>query len=291
MSERAIEAALKAQFNSRLRGPDCGKTFFESEIPTLAREIAAALAAAQRVAWLELPEGKYVMFTESGAGHPCRIVIQFQDLADMQRAHGSLLAALAAGKTTSPFYKTLNEEAAGEHCDLDYRPDPPLLPHDYNPSAMHQGDCLHCGNLQDHPIHNPVSPGKDWKRGDHVQFGSETGTLNAPTNEKNPTGLWWVEIPGEAGLRAVDEDMFTRVSPGKVEADMHCQWCGHWHSSVLGSGGCPPKPPRVRGVSRLWDNEKALMLSLDRRPTDDELRAIHDYLNPSPPLSSRAEDS
>lgn len=25
--------------------------------------------------------------------------------------------------------------------------------HDYWPSAMHQGDCMVCGNAQDHPVH------------------------------------------------------------------------------------------------------------------------------------------
>lgn len=25
--------------------------------------------------------------------------------------------------------------------------------HDYWPSAMHQGDCMVCGNTQDHPVH------------------------------------------------------------------------------------------------------------------------------------------
>jgi hypothetical protein len=26
-----------------------------------------------------------------------------------------------------------------------------------------------------------------------------------------------------------------------VEADYHCQWCGQWHSSILGTP-CPPRP-------------------------------------------------
>jgi hypothetical protein len=33
---------------------------------------------------------------------------------------------------------------------------------------------------------------------------------------------------------------------------------------------------RLWGVSRVADNEQALMLSFDRSPTDDELRAIHE---------------
>jgi hypothetical protein len=38
--------------------------------------------------------------------------------------------------------------------------------------------------------------------------------------------------------------------------------------------GCP----RVRGVSRVADNERALLLSMDSRPTDDDLRALYDWL-------------
>jgi len=36
--------------------------------------------------------------------------------------------------------------------------------------------------------------------------------------------------------------------------------------------------PRVWGVGRMYDNEKAVLVALDRKPTDDELRAIDDYL-------------
>lgn len=36
--------------------------------------------------------------------------------------------------------------------------------------------------------------------------------------------------------------------------------------------------PRVWGVSRMFDNEQALLVSLDRKPTNDEMRDIHDLL-------------
>lgn len=35
---------------------------------------------------------------------------------------------------------------------------------------------------------------------------------------------------------------------------------------------------RAIGVSRMLDNKKALLLSLDREPTDDDLRRIHEAL-------------
>lgn len=43
------------------------------------------------------------------------------------------------------------------------------------------------------------------------------------------------------------------------------------------------KEPRVRGVSRVHDHnivghEKYLMILFDRRVTDDELKAFHDFL-------------
>lgn len=35
---------------------------------------------------------------------------------------------------------------------------------------------------------------------------------------------------------------------------------------------------RAIGVSRLFDNDRALLLILDRKPTDEELRAVHEHL-------------
>jgi hypothetical protein len=34
----------------------------------------------------------------------------------------------------------------------------------------------------------------------------------------------------------------------------------------------------IKGVSRVADNERVILVSLSERPTDDELREIHDYL-------------
>jgi len=35
---------------------------------------------------------------------------------------------------------------------------------------------------------------------------------------------------------------------------------------------------RVQGVSRMADNDKAILLSFNRAISDDELRALHEYL-------------
>jgi len=42
---------------------------------------------------------------------------------------------------------------------------------------------------------------------------------------------------------------------------------------------------RVNGVGRDADNERTLIVYFDRRPTDDELRAVHEHLRtlPTPP--------
>lgn len=37
----------------------------------------------------------------------------------------------------------------------------------------------------------------------------------------------------------------------------------------------PPPFPRASGISRVADNERALLVSFARRPSDDEMRAIH----------------
>jgi len=38
-------------------------------------------------------------------------------------------------------------------------------------------------------------------------------------------------------------------------------------------------PLRVRGVGRVADEPRALLLALNERPTDDEIRALHDHLS------------
>lgn len=40
----------------------------------------------------------------------------------------------------------------------------------------------------------------------------------------------------------------------------------------------PAVPLRVRGVGRVADEPRALLLALNERPTDDEIRALHDHL-------------
>jgi len=62
-----------------------------------------------------------------------------------------------------------------------------------------------------------------------------------------------------------------------------CLWnndCGAKKSPVVEAGAINRTTswPRVWGVGRMYDNEKAVLVALDRKPTDDELRAIDDYL-------------
>lgn len=46
---------------------------------------------------IELPSsGDYVCFSESGAGQPARLIIQFKELDDMQQAHLSLAKSIRA---------------------------------------------------------------------------------------------------------------------------------------------------------------------------------------------------
>ena len=42
--------------------------------------------------------------------------------------------------------------------------------------------------------------------------------------------------------------------------------------------------PYVRGIGRVADNPKAVMLYFDRSLTDDEMREIHDQLNGKEPI-------
>ena len=39
-----------------------------------------------------------------------------------------------------------------------------------------------------------------------------------------------------------------------------------------------PKRPKVSGMGRMGDNDKALLLMLNWRPTDDQLRYLHEVM-------------
>ncbi|EKS26714.1 hypothetical protein [Afipia felis] len=49
-------------------------------------------------------------------------------------------------------------------------------------------------------------------------------------------------------------------------------------SSTTAAGARTASELEIIGVGRMFDNEKALLLICNRKPTDDELRAIHDLL-------------
>lgn len=55
-----------------------------------------------------------------------------------------------------------------------------------------------------------------------------------------------------------------------------CPLCGKMHHDL--QNGRPPGL-KARGVGRMADNDKAVLLIFDRPLTDDELRALHDQTN------------
>lgn len=70
-------------------------------------------------------------------------------------------------------------------------------------------------------------------------------------------------------------------------AHYDCSCCGesmgisHALCSNCKAGKCarpdpPTAPPHCHGVSRLDDNDNAVLISFDRKLTDDELRILHD---------------
>lgn len=57
-----------------------------------------------------------------------------------------------------------------------------------------------------------------FKRSDRVMVTIRVpGTLNAETNEKNPSGKWWVQIDGRISLTAIDEREMSHIggAPGE----------------------------------------------------------------------------
>lgn len=80
--------------------------------------------------------------------------------------------------------------------------------------------------------------------------------------------------PMLASARVLDgqcSDIRTCAHCGKPE--MNCD-CHDTSGFRMLPGAC--------GVSRMWDNEKAVLVSFERKPTDDELRALHDLLAAAP---------
>ena len=63
-----------------------------------------------------------------------------------------------------------------------------------------------------------------------------------------------------------------------------CPACGrNWGQSILdgilqGPFADGPDPLRAYGVTRMADNQQAVLVVFHRRPTDDELRSIHELL-------------
>jgi len=43
-----------------------------------------------------------------------------------------------------------------------------------------------------------------------------------------------------------------------------------------GGRGC--EPPKAQGISRMSDNDRAILISFDKRLTDDEFRDFHEYV-------------
>ena len=96
---------------------------------------------------------------------------------------------------------------------------------------------------------------------------------------------------------------------GDERITRQCRRCGGWprHASCTclegplfdpptDPAGAARNEPRCRGVARMADNDRAILLSFDRPISDDELRALHDSLRhrlPAPPASEAGhrEDS
>jgi hypothetical protein len=58
-------------------------------------------------------------------------------------------------------------------------------------------------------------------------------------------------------------------------------WCNpNIRTPCCGGPNCHPpfvNPLKVVGTGRVGDNDQVLMISFNRKPTDNELRAFHDH--------------
>lgn len=92
-------------------------------------------------------------------------------------------------------------------------------------------------------------------------------TCNSPAPHLHPA----IQYEGEVGL-CVDDYHLRLTASNRQE----------YIDAVLAKRAQRPESggewPHVLGVGRMFDNKKALLVSMEREPTDDELRAFHDAL-------------
>lgn len=87
-----------------------------------------------------------------------------------------------------------------------------------------------------------------------------------------------LRVDGEE-LRAPIEPAYARSILGRSEGGAVTELSAASPSPVYEAPRDPAVHLRVRGVGRVADEPRALLLALNERPTDDEIRALHDHLS------------
>ena len=87
-----------------------------------------------------------------------------------------------------------------------------------------------------------------------------------------------LRVDGEE-LRAPIEPAYARSILGRSEGGAVTELPAASPSPVYEAPRDPAVHLRVRGVGRVADEPRALLLALNERPTDDEIRALHDHLS------------
>lgn len=92
--------------------------------------------------------------------------------------------------------------------------------------------------------------------------------------------------PAEPRLRADGEELRAPIEPayvtkilGRPENGAVAELPTPAPSPIYEAPRDLSVPIRVRGVGRVADEPRALLLALNERPTDDEIRALHDHLS------------
>lgn len=87
-----------------------------------------------------------------------------------------------------------------------------------------------------------------------------------------------LRVDGEE-LRAPIEPAYARTVLGRPESGAVAEMPAASPSHAYEAPRDPAAPLRVRGVGRVADEPRALLLMLNERPTDDEIRALHGHLS------------
>lgn len=100
----------------------------------------------------------------------------------------------------------------------------------------------------------------------------------------------WEATPEERDAIAAGANIWLHVHSGRTQPPVGLAVGRPPDRASYEAPRDPSVAVRVRGIGRVGDEPRALLLMLTERPTDDEIRALHEYFSQRPMLEAIARD-